>query len=182
MLRQMGWLKGQGLGKEQHGNIDFIQIRYKNNPNGLGYDRLKDNQWTKNESQFDNLLKSLNSKSDSSSNRANKAKREKIPLELKSEFSRVLHYKKFTRGKDVCNYSAKDLANILGKKSMTEVEGEFEQIEEEINDKSVLIANVILITYFFLASIILEQTLITAICLSTQDCLQIILNKRCNLK
>lgn len=143
MLKQMGWRKGQGLGKEQDGNIDFIQIRYKNNPNGLGYDGLKDNQWTENESQFDNLLKSLNSKNDSSSNSANKrVKSEEISLELKSKSSRArVHYKKFTRGKDVHRYSSKDLANILGKKSMTEVEEKLEQIVEDIDDKSVLITN-----------------------------------------
>lgn len=38
MLAKMGWNKGSGLGKEQHGSVDFIQVRYKNNANGLGYD------------------------------------------------------------------------------------------------------------------------------------------------
>lgn len=38
MLAKMGWNKGSGLGKEQHGSIDFIQVRYKNNAGGLGYD------------------------------------------------------------------------------------------------------------------------------------------------
>lgn len=131
----MGWSKGNGLGKEQHGSLDFIQIRYKNNANGLGYDGLKDNQWTENESQFDNLLKSLNGKSESNSGSADEKpqKTESKSLEEKSKSSRArVHYKKFTRGKDVHKYSEKELANILGKKSLTEVVEDKSQIEEPI--------------------------------------------------
>lgn len=137
MLAKMGWSKGNGLGKDQKGNVDFIQIRYKNNPNGLGYDGLKDNQWTQNESQFDNLLKSLQTDSTSNSNSADEQlKTEKKSLEEKSKSSKVrVHYKKFTRGKDVHKYSAKDLANILGKKSMTEVEAKPEDETELVEDE-----------------------------------------------
>lgn len=136
MLAKMGWSKGKGLGKEQHGNLDFIQIRYKNNANGLGYDGLKDNQWTENESQFDSLLKSLNG------NCSNPESAEEQPtgsksLEEKSKSSRArVHYKKFTRGKDVHKYSEKDLANILGKKSLNDVEVPQEVKETELlNEK-----------------------------------------------
>lgn len=138
MLAKMGWSKGQGLGKDQHGKLDFIQIRYKNNANGLGYDGLKDNQWTENESQFDNLLKSLNGNPESNSNSADEqSPAEKKSLEEKSKLSRArVHYKKFTRGKDVHKYSEKDLANILGKKTLKEVEVKPSSNEEEVqNDK-----------------------------------------------
>ena len=123
----MGWSKGKGLGKEQHGTLDFIQIRYKNNANGLGFDGLKDNQWTENESSFDQLLKNLNGESAPNSGSSEEQEPSKKPpkksLEEQSKSSRArVHYKKFTRGKDVCKYSEKDLANILGKKSLVELE------------------------------------------------------------
>lgn len=138
MLAKMGWTKGSGLGKEQHGSLDFIQIRYKNNANGLGFDGLKDNQWTENESQFDSLLKTLNenSRSNSCSGDEKPQKTEKKSLEEKSKHSRArVHYKKFTRGKDVHKYSEKELANILGKKTLdveekTEIQEEAEIVEE----------------------------------------------------
>lgn len=138
MLAKMGWSKGKGLGKEQHGKLDFIQIRYKNNANGLGYEALKDNQWTENENQFDNLLKTLNGPAGSNSNSAD----EQVPtgsksLEEKSKLSRArVHYKKFTRGKDVHKYSEKELANILGKKTLSEVEEKPKETkEEDVDDK-----------------------------------------------
>lgn len=138
MLAKMGWSKGKGLGKEQHGNLDFIQIRYKNNANGLGYDGLKDNQWTENESQFDNLLKTLNGKQDSNSNSADEQQSTSVvrSLEEKSKLSRArVHYKKFTRGKDVHKYSEKELANILGKKTLAEAEVKPEEVAEIEDDK-----------------------------------------------
>lgn len=128
----MGWTKGNGLGKQQNGNRDFIQIRYKNNANGLGFDGLKDNQWTDNE--FDNLLKSLNGNSDSNSGSPKEQEESgSKSLEEMSKASRArVHYKKFTRGKDVHKYSEKDLANILGKKSLTEIEVKPENEEKQV--------------------------------------------------
>lgn len=41
-----------------------------------------------------------------------------------------MHYKKFTKGKDVHKYSEKDLANILGKKTLKEVEPEQQETAE----------------------------------------------------
>lgn len=133
MMAKMGWNKGNGLGKEQNGSVNFIQIRYKNNANGLGFDGLKDNQWTENESQFDNLLKSLNGNPGSAEEQT---KPERQSLEEKSKASRArVHYKKFTRGKDVHKYSEKDLANILGKKTLIEVT-EVKAVDEEVEEVS----------------------------------------------
>jgi Pin2-interacting protein X1 len=139
MLAKMGWNKGSGLGKEQHGSVDFISIRYKNNANGLGFNGLKDDQWTENEGNFDELLKSLNKANDSNSASGDELlTTETKSLEEKSKLSRArVHYKKFTKGKDVHKYSEKDLANILGKKTLKEVveRSKPEEEEEEVNDK-----------------------------------------------
>ena len=137
MLQMMGWKKGNGLGKSQQGNLDFLQVRYKNNANGLGFDGLKDNQWTQNEESFDSLLKNLNSQSNSNSNSGDETEIKKAAksLEEMSKQSRArVHYKKFTRGKDVYKYSAKDLANILGKKSLKEPEIKEEEVVTPVED------------------------------------------------
>jgi Pin2-interacting protein X1 len=133
MLESMGWQKGNGLGKNQQGNLDFIKVRYRNNASGLGFDNLKDNQWTENESNFDSLLKNLNSNSNSGDDEASSAKKSKTKsLEEMSKQSRArVHYKKFTRGKDVYKYSEKDLANILGKKTLKEEESKVEKVPIE---------------------------------------------------
>ena len=134
----MGWKKGNGLGKSQQGNLDFIQVRYKNNANGLGFNGLQDDQWTQNEANFDSLLKNLNSQSNSNSNSGDDTEQKKATksLEEMSKQSRArVHYKKFTRGKDVYKYSEKDLANILGKKSLKESEQKEEEVAKPVEDE-----------------------------------------------
>ncbi|XP_070491344.1 PIN2/TERF1-interacting telomerase inhibitor 1 isoform X2 [Chironomus tepperi] len=159
MLQNWGWKKGNGLGREQQGNKDFIQVRYRNNANGLGFDGLKDNQWTQNEANFDSLLKNLNSQSNSNSNSGDETEKKKAvkSLEEMSKQSRArVHYKKFTRGKDVYKYSEKDLANILGKKTLKEPEEKEVEVAKPVEDdkpdtyKSDLIINTgVSITEYF---------------------------------
>lgn len=105
MLERMGWKKGSGLGKTEQGNLEFIQVRYKNNAVGLGFDRLKDNQWTETESDFNELLKNLNNNNDNDDVDTTKPAMPSKSLEETSKRSRArVHYKKFTKGKDVFKY------------------------------------------------------------------------------
>ncbi|XP_011207254.2 PIN2/TERF1-interacting telomerase inhibitor 1 isoform X2 [Bactrocera dorsalis] len=145
MLEKMGWSKGKGLGANEDGSQDFVRVRMRNTNEGLGFED-RDDHWTQHENDFNGLLKTLNgddgksekavedkeSTSDEDIPRVGfgfapepkKPKVEKlkdkisgISLEQKSKLSKVrVHYKKFTKGKDIAQYSEKDLANIFGKK------------------------------------------------------------------
>lgn len=166
MLEKMGWSKGKGLGANEDGSQDFIRIRFKNDADGLGYE-ARDDQWTIHEEGFNGLLKSLNgdSNDNNASNGKESGSEEEakpmgfgfkapdveaptkkklkenisgISLEEKSKQSKArVHYKKFTRGKDLSQYSEKDLANIFGKKDTSSVEWNPVQVEEPKEEKEV---------------------------------------------
>ncbi|XP_075165643.1 uncharacterized protein LOC142238030 [Haematobia irritans] len=152
MLERMGWSKGKGLGAKEDGSQDFVRVRYKNDSQGLGFEH-RDDQWTQHENSFNGLLKSLNGETNEEITQNNETDDELprvgfgfqetfsgdvpnvakpklkenisgISLEERSKQSRArVHYKKFTRGKDLSQYSEKDLANIFGKKAADKVEG-----------------------------------------------------------
>lgn len=146
MLQKMGWEMGKGLGANLDGNQDFIKVNHKSNQKGLGF-QDRDDQWTQHEDNFNSLLNSF--KTNSADNcgdettvapkagfgftmpSAEKIETESVvtkaavfsgvSLEEQSKKSRArVHYKKFTRGKDLARYSEKDLANIFGKKTLNE--------------------------------------------------------------
>ncbi|XP_036331145.1 PIN2/TERF1-interacting telomerase inhibitor 1 isoform X2 [Rhagoletis pomonella] len=147
MLEKMGWSKGKGLGANLHGSQDFVRVRMRNTNEGLGFED-RDDHWTQHEQEFNGLLKSLSSENDQGVNadgdkesttdeeaprvgfgfapEPKKPKVEKlkdkisgISLEEKSKLSKArVHYRKFTKGKDIAQYSEKDLANIFGKKAV----------------------------------------------------------------
>ncbi|KAI8038656.1 hypothetical protein M5D96_008564 [Drosophila gunungcola] len=148
MLEKMGWTKGNGLGANQDGEKDFVRIRFKNDAEGLGFE-ARDDQWTTHEEGFNGLLKSLNGEENEANGKESEPEEEARPmgfgfkaaepeeptkktlkekisgvsLEERSKQSRArVHYKKFTRGKDLSQYSEKDLANIFGKKATDDIE------------------------------------------------------------
>ncbi|XP_011865268.1 PREDICTED: uncharacterized protein PF11_0213-like [Vollenhovia emeryi] len=118
MLEKMGWTKGKGLGVNEQGIAEFSSVLYKNDTTGVGYDKNFE-AWTKEQEKFSNLLQQLNGNQNQDTVKSGDANLSGQSIELKSKDSRArMHYKKFTRGKDINKYNSKDLANILGQKEL----------------------------------------------------------------
>lgn len=98
---------------------------------GMGF-KEQTEQWTQHDSNFSELLQKLSGSDCNVTVDVNVKS-----LEEKSQKSRArVHYKKFTRGKDLSRYSAKDLANIFGKRSLKEENKKEEPISVEEEKKS----------------------------------------------
>ncbi|XP_055595847.1 PIN2/TERF1-interacting telomerase inhibitor 1-like isoform X2 [Uranotaenia lowii] len=142
MLEKLGWSEGKGLGKREDGMAAPILPKMKQDIEGFGYAGEKDDHWTQHDQDFNQLLLSLNGGDKHPG--MDDADRAKIKsLEEKSKNSRArVHYKKFTRGKDLSRASEKDLANIFGKRSLEEikspVEEEPDQQKEEHEETNIL--------------------------------------------
>uniref|UniRef100_A0A6P7F9S3 Uncharacterized protein LOC114327198 n=1 Tax=Diabrotica virgifera virgifera TaxID=50390 RepID=A0A6P7F9S3_DIAVI len=138
MLEKMGWQSGKGLGAKEDGIKEHIKISYKNDSKGMGYKESND-QWTEHETHFSALLESLTGDEKN-------VEKKVISLEQKSQTSRArVHYKKFTRGKDLSQYSEKDLANIFGRKSLKKPKKEVEVKEEHCDSKENVTSNDMLV-------------------------------------
>ncbi|XP_077291042.1 PIN2/TERF1-interacting telomerase inhibitor 1-like isoform X2 [Arctopsyche grandis] len=112
LLERMGWEQGGGLGANLQGAPDALPLKRKIDASGLGF-KDTDDAWTQHGADFAGLLRSLNNAEEDDESQV------KASLEEKSKnLQSRLHYKKFTKGKDISQYSSKDLANIFGKKSL----------------------------------------------------------------
>lgn len=135
MLEKMGWTAGKGLGVNEQGMREHVSIKVKNDTIGIGFKNDQDKAWTEHQKAFDNFLSHLQENQDS--NMIKNIKKKDLTansqsLELKSKQSRArVHYQKFTRGKDVKKYSAKDLADILGGKNILKKESDFKEQQED---------------------------------------------------
>lgn len=163
MLEKMGWSKGKGLGANLDGSLNFIKVAHKDNQKGMGF-KDRDDQWTQHEDNFNALLKSFETaggaaaaanddaaaadSSEESNGRGGFGFKSAEPeptkelhfsgvsLEEQSKKSRSrVHYKKFTRGKDMARYSGQDLANIFGKRSLGDKHAHAVEAEEVIAQK-----------------------------------------------
>lgn len=68
ILEKMGWNSSAGLGKNEDGMTEHVNVQLKSNSKGLGYVKSKfDSTWIGHSLSFDSLLDQLN-KSHSSSN------------------------------------------------------------------------------------------------------------------
>lgn len=116
MLQKMGWSEGKGLGVDEAGTTEPLHIAYKSDVRGLGHSILEGDKAVAQQKDFDALLATLSQK-DEETEKVAEVSEERTPksLELMSQKSRArVHYRKFTRGKDLSRASSKDLASILG--------------------------------------------------------------------
>ncbi|XP_066588470.1 uncharacterized protein PF3D7_1120000-like isoform X2 [Prorops nasuta] len=129
MLEKMGWTHGKGLGAQEQGATEHIRINFKNDKGGFGFNsNCLDQAWTENQEGFNSLLQQLQE----TQGAITAPEKVDTSLETLSKNSHArLHYKKFIRGKDVKKYSAKDLANIFGKKELGESRNVKERMENE---------------------------------------------------
>lgn len=123
MLEKLGWSEGKGLGKREDGMSAPILPKMKQDAEGFGYAGEKDDHWTQHDQDFNQLLKSLNGEEAPAVDEVDMAKMKSLEEKSKNSRARV-HYKKFTRGKDLSRASEKDLANIFGKKTLEEVKNQ----------------------------------------------------------
>jgi len=113
LMQKMGYESGKGLGVKEDGIIAPITARAKLNSKGIGFDG-PDDTWLAHQDDFQAVLASLNVEHGSTeAQEAGKKSLEKLSKKSKKR----VHYQKFTRGKDLANYSIDDLGCILGTKS-----------------------------------------------------------------
>lgn len=120
LMEQMGWEKGKGLGAKGTGIVENIKVKFKDDSKGIGYDNKGyENVWLDHQDSFDSLLAQLkveNSDQQTSTTTLIDDTLVQTSLEEKSKHSRArVHYRKFTRSKDLTNASANDLDCILGR-------------------------------------------------------------------
>jgi len=138
MMQKLGYESGKGLGKNKDGMITPLTARQKMDSKGIGFNG-HDDTWLAHQDDFQALLASLNVEhGNAEAQEAGKKSLEKLSKKSKKR----VHYQKFTRGKDLANYSKDDLGCILGTKSeklktmqKEKKEKEEKKLEEESADK-----------------------------------------------
>jgi len=134
LMEKMGYEQGQGLGAKKSGALLPIAVRQKSDNKGIGFDG-HDDTWLAHQDDFSAVLASLNVEHGSTEQIKEDGKKSLERLSKKSR--KRVHYQRFTRGKDLANYSKDDLGCILGTKSekFQEKQKEREKGEEKSNEE-----------------------------------------------
>ena len=118
----MGWEQGKGLGAKEDGMTEHVKVKFKGDNKGVGYNKNDyDNVWLEHQDDYEELLNNLKKTSSSQDLQKLKdspaqAETQVQSLELNSKNSKArLHYRKFTKSKDLSNASLHDLNCILGR-------------------------------------------------------------------
>ncbi|CCI41532.1 hypothetical protein ABG067_002082 [Albugo candida] len=122
MLQKMGWIAGKGVGKHLQGNASHLKIKAKTNSTGVGCSlkQREEENWTETAQNFSKVLEILNQSQSTMKNKDKSKKKKKkkenkaIKRESKYKAPKRLLYSKRIRQKDAKNYSATDMAAILG--------------------------------------------------------------------
>ena len=149
MLEKMGWTTGVGLGKNEDGNVEHIDLKFKSNLKGVGYVQGKyDSTWIGHSLSFDNVLQQLQQSHSTPNNEKNKSSvlnfHENVQqtktrftfvdclfsVNLSLSLSLSFRYKKQSSGKDLSSRSANELECIFGKSSPDSAKIEEEEEEE----------------------------------------------------
>merc|ERR1712168_1345111 len=116
LMEKMGWQKGRGLGATLSGETEAVSVKLKNDNPGLGFSKKNEDNWIAHQDDFNALLASLNGQN-TSNNSENKAV---TNLEETSKKSKGrLHYKKFTRGKDLSKANRENMDCIFGQRKLS---------------------------------------------------------------
>lgn len=119
LMEKMGWETGKGLGAKQDGMLEPIQVKKKEDKKGIGHEG-HDDTWLAHQDDFQAVLAALNEAHNGGGENVKpqeeaEEETDKRSLEASSKKSKKrVHYHKFTRGKDLANYSKDDLGSILG--------------------------------------------------------------------
>ncbi|CAF1192920.1 unnamed protein product [Adineta steineri] len=111
MLEKMGWTSGVGLGKNENGRTEHIDMKFKSNMKGVGFVNGKyDDTWIAHSQSFDSVLEQLQQSHPTSS-----------PSSIHNFAQTVqqtntrFNYKKQSSGKDLSSRSNHELDCIFGR-------------------------------------------------------------------
>jgi len=127
LMEKFGWAKGKGLGAQEDGETENIKVKVKNDKHGIGANNDYSDTWLDHQDDFNSILASLNTchsaPGSGTATPTNEESTEAVVGSMeersKSSKSRV-HYKKFTRSKDLTRADASDLDALFGRRKKFE--------------------------------------------------------------
>ncbi|XP_064477277.1 PIN2/TERF1-interacting telomerase inhibitor 1-like [Ornithodoros turicata] len=108
LLKDMGWSRGKGLGKNEDGMKEPLKVKKKFNTKGIGFNGV-DDKWIEHQETYEDILSKLNSGA-----APEKGSPKLTSIEQRSRSLRGrIHYSKFLRGKDLSQKKEEDLKAIV---------------------------------------------------------------------